>query len=192
MSRIGELLIKHGIITKEQLDKALRLQKTSDKRLGEILIELGYVSSDDLHWMLSEQANMPFVDIQPSMLDAALIMKFPKQLLYEHTALPLHESETRIYVAVGDPTDTAAVERIERVASKIVVASGAAPVKIKRLLDDFFAKASKEKHMVTCVRMTTNKADIEFIDAKGSSLLKSSPAEIEIRIRRSKGETEDE
>lgn len=192
MSRIGELLIKHGIINEEQLDKALCLQETSNKRLGEILIELGYVSSDDLHWMLSEQANIPFVDIQPSMLDVALILRFPKQLLYEHIVLPLHESETRIYVAVGDPTDILAIERIERAASKIVIASGAAPAKIKRLLDDFFTEASKEKHMVTCVRMKTNSADIEFIDAGGKYMRKSSPAEIEIKISRDKGEIEDE
>jgi len=191
MSRIGELLLKHGIVTEEQLNEALRLQETSNKRLGEILIELGYVSSDDLHWMLSEQANIPFVDLQPSMLDNALIMRFPKQLLYKHTVLPLHESETRIYVAVGDPTDTTAIERIERAASKIVIASGAAPAKIKRLLDDFFTKAAKEKHMVTCVRGRTNSAGIEFIDAGGKHIRKSSPAEIDIRIRREKGETED-
>ena len=192
MSRIGELLTKYGIINEKQLDEALRLQKERDKRLGEILIELGYVSSDDLHWILSEQANMPFVEIQPAMLDAALIMRFPKKLLYEHTILPLHESETRIYVAVGDPTDTGAIQRVEEAASKIVVASVTAAEKIKQLLDKFFAESPDGKQMATFVRMTMNKAEIEVIETGGKRIRKCSPAEIEIKIRRDKGETEDE
>lgn len=192
MTRIGELLLRLGIVTQEQLDEALRLQKTNKKRLGETLIELGYLSSDDLHWMLSEQANMPFVEIEPTMLEAALITRFPKKLLYEHTILPLHESETRIYVAVGDPTDTTAIERIERAASKTAVASGAAPTKIKQLLDDFFADSLEKKQLVTCVRMTANNAEIEFIEVGKKRTRKCTSAEIEIRIGRDKGEPQDE
>jgi len=192
MSRIGELLLELGIVTEEQLNEALQLQETGNKRLGEILIELGYVSSDDLHWMLSEQANMPFVEIEPTMLDAALIVRFPKKLLYEHTILPLHESETRIYVAVGDPTDATAIERMERAASKIVIASGAAPAKIKQLLDDFYTDPLKKKQLVTCVRMTANNAEIEFIEAGRTRKRKCSSAEIEIRIGKDKGEPQNE
>ncbi len=55
MSRIGELLHKYGIITRQQLEEALEKQKREKKRLGEILIDLGYLSSKELLWMLSEQ-----------------------------------------------------------------------------------------------------------------------------------------
>jgi type IV pilus assembly protein PilB len=192
MSRIGEMLMKYGIITEEQLDEALRMQQKSDKRLGELLIDLGYLNSDDLHWMLSEQADLPFVEIHPEMLEASLIMRFPKELLYDHTILPLHESETRVYVVVGDPTDTPALQQIEQAASKTVAASVAAPEKIKRLLDNFFAESADKMQMVTCVRMTANHAEIEFIEAGKKRKRKCSSAEIEIRIGRDKGEPKDE
>ncbi len=192
MSRIGEMLLKYGIITEKQLDEALGLQERSDKRLGELLVDLGYLNSDDLHWILSEQAEVPFVEIHPEMLEASLILKFPKELLYEHTILPLHESETRIYVAVGDPTDTSAIRRIEQVASKTMAASVAAPEKIRRLLDDFFAESPDDRQMATCVRMMANNVEIEFIDAGKTKKRKCSSAEVEIKISGDKGETQDE
>lgn len=192
MSRIGEMLMKYGIITEEQLDEALRLQKKSDKRLGELLVDLGYLNSEDLHWMLSEQADLPFVEIHPEMLEASLILRFPKELLYQHTILPLHESETRIYVVVGDPTDAPALQQIEQAASKTVAASVAAPEKIKRLLDNFFEESPDDRQMATCVRMTADSAEIEFVDAGKTRKRTCSSAEIEIRIGRVKGEPEDE
>jgi type IV pilus assembly protein PilB len=177
MSRIGELLIKHGIVTQEQLAKALRLQETSDKRLGEILIELGYLSTDDLHWMLSEQANIPFVEIEPEMLDAPLLRKFDRDVLYEHGVLPLHESETRIYVAVGDPTSTASIERIEEAANKKAIASGAPPEKIRQLLDGFYKKSLVEEES-TLIKIRTSDATIIYIDESGQRTKRKLPLEI--------------
>jgi transcriptional antiterminator len=191
MSRIGELLLKHGIVTEEQLNEALNLQETTKKRLGEILVELGYVGSDDLLWMLSEQANIPFVEIQPEMLDAHLIRKFPRDLLHQHRVLPLHESETRIYVAVGDPTNTAAIECIKQIACKKVVASGATPEKIKQLLDEFYRGHGQQEVKTTLIRIRSENATIEFTDRLGRKRRKSTPLEIIIRTKDKKGGTID-
>ncbi len=54
--RIGELCVNCGLVTEKQVSQALEIQKKSSKKLGEILIELGYIGSQELNLMLSVQA----------------------------------------------------------------------------------------------------------------------------------------
>ena len=136
--RIGELLVKSGLITEEQIDEALELQNQSKKRLGEILIELGYVISRDLIRMLSEQAAIPFLELRKEMLDDKIIKSFPEKVLYDNTIIPLYETEDQLYVAIGDPASRKVINRLLEFTDKEIVLSGAEPAKIIQLLDKFF------------------------------------------------------
>ncbi len=185
MSRIGELLLKNGIIAEEQLNEALEMQKKENKRLGEILIELGYLSSDDLVWMLSEQADRPFVEIRLEMLDETLVKQFPKDILCKKSILPLHETEDKMYVAVGDPANAEVLEDIKKIAKKEVIASGADPVGIRKLLEQFFLaqQVTELKHEAkTTIKITDHAATIEFIDESGKIRRKQSPIRIIVSI----------
>lgn len=53
--KLGELLLRHKLVTKEQLDKALELQKTNNSKLGSNLVKLGYVTDDEIAQVLSKQ-----------------------------------------------------------------------------------------------------------------------------------------
>ncbi|TET63776.1 MAG: hypothetical protein E3J47_01410 [Candidatus Stahlbacteria bacterium] len=193
MSRIGELLIKNGIITQEQLDEALEQQKKKKKRLGEILIELGYLNSENLLWMISEQADIPFVEVQPQMLDSQLINKFPEDVLYNNLILPLYETEDKIYIAVGDPADPLVVQKMEGFTTKEIITSGADPKKIEQLLNKFFLAQQAEKALETkreaktTIKITANDAVVEFIDESGKTTKKNSCIQIIIDIRKKKG-----
>jgi len=197
MSRIGELLHKYGIITRQQLEEALERQRREKKRLGEILIDLGYLSSKELLWMLSEQADIPFVEIEPEMLDNHLIDTFPQRVLCENSILPLYETEDKIYVTLGDPTNTDAIARVKEITTKEVVVSGAEPKKIKELLDRLFSAQKVEAIEVnregkTIIRITDDSAKIEFIDKSGKVKVHKSPVEIVISIREKEGEKQND
>jgi type IV pilus assembly protein PilB len=184
MFRIGELLIKHGIIKQKQLDEALKLQKKKKKRLGEILIELGYLNSENLLWMISEQADIPFVEVRPQMLDSQLINKFPEDVLYNNLILPLYETEDKIYIAVGDPADPLVVKKMEGFTTKEVITSGADPKKIEQLLNKFFLVQQAEKALETereaktTIKITANNAVVEFTDESGKITKKKSRIQI--------------
>jgi type IV pilus assembly protein PilB len=192
--RIGELLVKNGIITEAQLKKALVLQKEQEKRLGEILIELGHLSSKDLVWILSEQADIPFVEIRPEMLDKKLINAFPENILYDNSILPLYETEDRIYIALGDPTETIVTQEVKRFTTKEVVTSGADPHKIEQLLNKFFLSQQMEESLQqkkvddTAVKIVTENATIEFTDKQGKVTTRNAPIEIVMTIRKEKGD----
>ncbi len=172
--RIGELLVKSGIITEEQLNEALKIQEKNKKKIGEILIELGYLKSRDLIWLLSEQVSVPFIELKPEIFDSKLILSFPEKLLYNYCIIPLYEIEDKLYIATGNPTETEGIEKIKEFTKKQIVVSAAEPEKILQLLDKFFLAEQSEKiiskvHFINEVNINISKesAYIEFIDEHG-------------------------
>ena len=79
--RIGEILVRKGLITEEILGKALERKKTEKKRLGRILVEMETVTEKDISTTLSEQLGMPIVDLEEVILDPEVVNLLPPKLL---------------------------------------------------------------------------------------------------------------
>jgi hypothetical protein len=189
--RIGDLLIQYAIISQEQLDEALHHQGTSKKRLGEILMELGYLTSKDLIWILSEQADIPFVEVNVEMLDPVLVNRFPEALLQENAILPLYETEQAVYIAQGDPTDSEKTDAFKACTEKPVIVSGADPAAIQHVLDRFYL--AQRLHMteqniedVNTLRIVADRAYIEMTSDTGQVMRTTGPIDACIRYTRDK------
>jgi type IV pilus assembly protein PilB len=194
--RIGELLTRNGIITQTQLEEALKLQKKEkSQKLGEILIKLGYIKSGDLIWMLSEQADIPFVEVRPEMLDQRLINTYPESILYANCMLPLYETEDKVFIALGDPMNMKAVQEIEKYTDREIVASGADPKKIEQVLNRFFLSEQLDQTAQldisgkTITKITATNARIEMIDESGEKTVKKASIEIIVKTPDDEGET---
>jgi general secretion pathway protein E/type IV pilus assembly protein PilB len=112
--RIGDLLIQEGKITKQDLQKAIELQKSSSihKRIGEILVEEGLVNEEIIMEVLSKQLNIPIINrIEPDFL---LLRKIPAKILEKYLVLPIKETHKNIEVAFADPLDIEAQNTIAR------------------------------------------------------------------------------
>jgi type IV pilus assembly protein PilB len=110
--KLGELLLDYKMITEDQLSKALKIQKEKNKRIGETLIGLKFVTQDQINWVLSKQLDIPYVQIEEEQLDIELIKKFPTYLIKNYNLIPLIEIEGKVVVAMADPTDQEAIDRI--------------------------------------------------------------------------------
>lgn len=142
-ARIGELLIKKGVIIGEQVEEALEIQKEKKLRLGEILVELGYINSRDLTRMLCEQKNMPFMELQSRMLDLNIVNSFPMRFLYKNNIIPLYEIDGVLYVATGDPTNHNIVSKLQEFTNKEIILFGAEPEQIAELLNKYLTTDPK-------------------------------------------------
>jgi len=131
---IGELLVKCGAVQQKQVDDALALQKITKRRLGKILLGLGYVDSQMLTQKLGDQAGIPFIELQPDILNKELIRSFPFGLLYENIVLPLYEINDKLHFAIGDPTNQQVVNKLKKYTKKEIVLACAEPLEIVRLL----------------------------------------------------------
>jgi len=111
--KLGELLLDYKMISSIELTKALKVQKEKNKRIGETLIDLKLVTQDQINWVLSKQLDIPYVQIEEDQLDLELLKKFPEYLINNYNLIPLIEIEGKIVIAMADPTDSEAIEKIK-------------------------------------------------------------------------------
>ncbi len=112
--RLGELLIKAGILTEEQLERALKEQKRAKSRLGETLIKLQFVTEDQLIEAISKQLMIARVDLGDYPIDTKLAQKLPEIAARRLRALVLAEQVDGYLVAMADPTNLLEEDELER------------------------------------------------------------------------------
>lgn len=133
--RIGELLIELGFINEEQLAQALLLAKEQKIKVGEALNSMGALDKDRIYWALSTQLNMNYIELSPEMIDPEIVFQFPLETLEKLLCLPLYETATEINFAVADPTDYEIVKGIKNLKPfKSVQMHLALPEKISKIL----------------------------------------------------------
>lgn len=112
--RIGDLLVQAGAISDEQLSHALAEQKQSGQRLGRVLTDLGFVDEDQLLSLLSQQLEIPFVDLKQFDFDVGLVRKLPETMARRFRAIVLSEQGENLVVGMIDPMDIFAVDELSR------------------------------------------------------------------------------
>lgn len=131
--QLGQLLLARGVVTDEQIDKALTEQKEKGhhKLLGELLVEMNYCTENQIASALAEAYEVPYAQISPKICDPKIIEILPRDFLEEHIVLPLFKVGNVLTVAVSEPTNVFLIDEIERISGcKIqVVCSTAKDIK---------------------------------------------------------------
>jgi len=111
--RIGDLLLKEGLITQDQLNKALQEQRHNGTRVGYNLVKLGYIKETDLTRMLARQHKMPAVDLTKFQVDPRIAKLIPAELALKHSVLPLKRDGRTLTVAMSDPATMSVLDDIK-------------------------------------------------------------------------------
>lgn len=103
---LGTLLVRDGLVTEDELEAALAQQRlSSNKRLGEILVERGSLTRSDVARVVAEQYELPYVDVADDELDDGIANLLPLELSTRYSAIPLRfQPDDSLLVAVADPT----------------------------------------------------------------------------------------
>lgn len=110
--RLGDLLIEVGLITKEQLEDALIIQRSSGKKLGEVLNDEGIVSEKQIIEALEFQLGVPHIDISKTSIDVEAVKLIDESLAKRYLLIPLYKSGGTLTVAMSDPTNIFAMDDI--------------------------------------------------------------------------------
>ncbi len=173
--KLGDLLIKEGIITPEELQIAIEKQqelksKGIYKRLGEILIDLGFVKEEALLKILSKQLGVEFIDLYTEKMDYEILTSFPVSLLEENLVLPFKEDENFIHIATADPLNYDIFDMIERIVGKTPKIYIALTKDILHIIDNI-KKYLKAKELIKKIRQDLNETAVlssgaidEFVD----------------------------
>jgi type II secretory ATPase GspE/PulE/Tfp pilus assembly ATPase PilB-like protein len=118
--RLGELLIKKGLINEDKLQVALSYQKVTDTFLGEALIKLNFVSSYEIARTLAEQAGIPFIDLTEFVVSDEAIKLVPKETAERMGLIPLRIDNDYIEIGMHDPSNLRAIDNIAKAAGRQV------------------------------------------------------------------------
>ncbi|MGA1843447.1 MAG: type II secretion system ATPase GspE [bacterium] len=111
-NRLGDLLINKGLITKEDLEKAIEQQKQTAERLGKVLMDLGFISEDDLYKTLGEQLHMPFLSKSEYPDTPILDVDFSQKFMRQYKFFPLDIKDGTLRVAMSDPIDLYTIDEL--------------------------------------------------------------------------------
>ncbi len=132
--RLGDLLVEKGLITEDQLQHALGEQKKLGRKLGGTLIELGMIDENNLLNLLASQLNIPLIDINNYNYSNDVAKLLPESIARRYRALVLEERERDYLVVMADPTDIYALDEIQ---SKLNKPVSQAIVRESALLENF-------------------------------------------------------
>jgi type IV pilus assembly protein PilB len=111
--RLGEILLREGLVTRDQLAQALTEQKNSKHRLGYVLVKLGLVQELEITKVLARQYRMPAVDLTRFEVDPKIIKLVPAEMAIKSVVLPLKREGRTLTVAMADPTDLGLLEDLK-------------------------------------------------------------------------------
>lgn len=150
--RLGEILIKEGLITQAHIDEALRFQKLSGRAIGDIVIDKGFASEKDVAIALAKQLDIPFVSMKegslaPSdkeMLDKLVPASFARQQL----VLPLSKHLKSFTVALANPLDLLTIDNLKKITGCEINPVIATRSDIREAVDKFYGERNLLKEMV--------------------------------------------
>ena len=110
---LGQMLVQKGLITEEQLNEALEMQKQTTQRIGEILVDLGYVDQRQVYETLAEQQGLEFVDLSRYSIDPAVAQLLDRGTADRHQAIPLARGDGTIQVAMAERDNVIALDDLK-------------------------------------------------------------------------------
>ena len=121
MIRLGEVLVEYGYITEAQVEQALAYQKQhKDKRLGEALIEMGLITEAQMLSALAQKLNMQFIPLDTYPIQPDSVAKIPKALAQRYNLIAIGQRGNHLVVAMNDPLNFYALEDIKLVSGMMV------------------------------------------------------------------------
>ncbi len=136
---IGEILIEAGLITQEQLEEALDEQrKNPNRHLGALLIERGYTGEDAIAQALACQCNVKFVHLADMNVAPTAAALITERLANQHQCLPVRTTDEGLILAMVNPLDLLAIEDVERTTNRKVEIVVVTPSDIKEAIAKYY------------------------------------------------------
>lgn len=142
--RIGDVLVAAGAITEEQLQEGLAKQKETGRKLGNALVDLGFISNDMLITVLTTQLGIDYIELKGAKIEDKVIHMVPESMVTKYQAIPIEvdpDNPNILKVAMADPMDIMAMDDIGLVTNLQVEPMLASEEGIKNAIDKYYGSA---------------------------------------------------
>jgi type IV pilus assembly protein PilB len=140
--RIAELLVRGGIVSREQLSQAQEKERENGSSVTKELVKLGFTTEDSLTEFLAKQFGIEKVELNPADIDDATFNLVPAHLVQKHQIIPLKLLGSNLTVAMADPTELVAINEVKFITGYGVRVVAASPSAIKKTLEHRFGGVS--------------------------------------------------
>jgi len=136
--RLGDILIREGVITSEQLEKALHFQAANGGRLGSALVQLKFATEEGITEILSEQFGVPSVNLMSFDIDESVLKLIPAEVARKYLLIPISRTGASLTIAMADPSNVFAQDDIKFMTGYHVEPVIASELSIRKSIDRYF------------------------------------------------------
>ncbi|HTR78381.1 MAG TPA: ATPase, T2SS/T4P/T4SS family [Gemmatimonadaceae bacterium] len=164
--RIGDILIREGIITREQLDKALQEQRQNGTRVGYNLVKLGFIQELDLTKTLAKQFKMPAVDLSRFEVDPKIAKMVPNDLAIKNLVVPLKRDGRTLTVAMADPTNLGVLDDLKFITRYDIFPVIAGEYTLRAIIDKVYGQSDEQQmaSLMDTISELESETDVEVVE----------------------------
>ena len=144
--QLGEVLVEQGFVTQEQLQAAAAEEARTGHLAWRVLIDRGELSERDLVRTRAHQAGLEFVDLMHDQPDPAALAMIPAEVARRQLALPMHGGDAHLVVAMAEPRNHFAIDELARVSGRQIVPAAAFRADMAPAIDRAYSQITSEVH----------------------------------------------
>jgi type IV pilus assembly protein PilB len=160
--RIGDLLVREGLITREQLQQALQEQRGSGMRLGYTLVKLGLIQEVEITKMLARQYRVPAVDLSRFEVDPKIVKLIPPDVAVKHHVLPLKREGRTLTVAMAEPTNVGILDDLKFITRYDIFPVIAGEYTLRNAIERYYEQTDAQ--LATLLKDIEEEEDLEVIE----------------------------
>ena len=157
--RLGDLLVQDALISAEQLEQALGEQRSSGRKLGQVLIDHGWITEAQIAKAVARQLRAPYIDLAHFPLKPELAQLLPEPHARRIRALVLDESPSGLLVGFADPTDLYAFDEVSRLVKRSIELAVITETHLQTALDRVYSSTQEIEGLAR--ELTSELANIE-------------------------------
>jgi type IV pilus assembly protein PilB len=136
---LGELLVERGILTRQQVQEAVDHQKTNGGLFGEVLVKLGYATEENIAQALTTQYGFPYLPLANYEIDVEVIKTVPENVCRQFCLIPIDKIGKSLTLAMSNPLNVQAAEDVELITGCTVQAFVATATDIKSSINKYYS-----------------------------------------------------
>jgi type IV pilus assembly protein PilB len=174
IDKLGDILVRDGLITADQLKRALAEQRGSGMRLGYTLVKLGFVEETEITKMLARQYRMPAVDLSRFEVDPKILKLISPDIAAKYTVLPLKREGRTLTIAIADPNNVAAIEDIKFITRCDIFPVIAGEYTLRNAIDRYYQQSDAQLQSLLKSVEDADSGDLEVLEEQMDEEVKAS------------------
>ena len=181
--RLGDILLEAGKISLAQLNRALETQRKTKRRLGEVLIDQGLLTEDEIADVLAQQLSLERIDLEKTFVEQDMARSIPKEVALKYTAIPIFMRDGKLVVAMSDPLNMFAIDDICFITQKRIQPAVSTKKQIQKAIEIYYTKQDTDQAIEELKREFT--ASVEESQRTGMELSDDVQAAPAVRLTNS-------